>query len=92
MHTSDDTSIYDKVVNAIFDEEMLSTKDNHENVGRTKLVGNDSSSIQYTEMDTETVIRLWRSVRKCSDIIVQSIWKLYPCNYLVIVCHSIGLS
>ncbi|KAM7486980.1 hypothetical protein LguiA_002989 [Lonicera macranthoides] len=53
MHTSEDTTIHDKVVNAIFDEEMLSTKHHHEHVGRLKFVGNDTSAIQYTDMDTE---------------------------------------
>ncbi|KAK9288122.1 hypothetical protein L1049_016570 [Liquidambar formosana] len=53
MQTSEDTSIYDKVVNAIFDEEMLNIKDHHQRVGRLQLVGNDTSSIQGTDLDTE---------------------------------------
>lgn len=53
MQTSEDTSIYDKVVNAIFDEEMLNMKDHHQRVGRLQLVGNDTSSIQGTDLDTE---------------------------------------
>ncbi|XP_059632903.1 eIF-2-alpha kinase GCN2 isoform X3 [Cornus florida] len=53
MHTSEDTSIYDKVVNAIFDEELSSTKDHHEHVERLRLLRNDTSSIQYTDSETE---------------------------------------
>lgn len=53
MHTSDDTSIYDKVVDAIFNAEMLSSKENHDHAGRLKLVANDTSPIQYTDLDTE---------------------------------------
>lgn len=53
MHTSEDTSIRDKVVNAIFDEEIIGTKGHHEHVGRLKLVKSDTSSIQYTDLDTE---------------------------------------
>lgn len=51
MQTSEDTSVYDKVVNAIFDKEMLSAKNLR--VGRLRLVGDGTSSIQYTETDTE---------------------------------------
>ncbi|KAK3012844.1 hypothetical protein RJ639_010344, partial [Escallonia herrerae] len=53
MHTSEDRSIHDKVVNAIFDENMLSTKDVYERGVSAKLVSNDTSSIQYTEVATE---------------------------------------
>ncbi|KAA8527288.1 hypothetical protein F0562_034615 [Nyssa sinensis] len=52
MHTSEDTSIYDKVVNAIFDDEMSITIDHHEHVARLRF-RNDASSIQYTDLDTE---------------------------------------
>lgn len=51
MHTSDDTSIRDKVVNAIFDEEMVGPKARQENYDAPKLIEHDSS-IQYTELDT----------------------------------------
>lgn len=50
MHNSEDTSIYDKVVDAIFNEETLSTK-NHLEI--PKLGGNATSSIQHTDLDTE---------------------------------------
>lgn len=53
MRTSEDTSVYDKVVNAIFDEEMLSMRDHHQRVGKLPLVGNDTSSLQCTYLDTE---------------------------------------
>ncbi|KAJ7980699.1 protein kinase family protein [Quillaja saponaria] len=51
MHASEDTRIYDKVINAIFDEEVLSMKDH----GRTLKMGmaGDNSSIHYTDVDTE---------------------------------------
>ncbi|XP_027910011.1 eIF-2-alpha kinase GCN2 isoform X1 [Vigna unguiculata] len=52
MQKSEDTSIYDKVLSAIFDEEMLSTKHIRQ-VGRLGSVGDSSSSIQYTEFETE---------------------------------------
>ncbi|XP_057957013.1 eIF-2-alpha kinase GCN2 [Malania oleifera] len=52
MQISEDTSIFDKVVNAIFDEETLSMK-YHQHVGGLRLTGGDTSSIQYTDLDTE---------------------------------------
>jgi translation initiation factor 2-alpha kinase 4 len=52
MQKSEDRSIYDKVLNAIFDEEMLSTKYIHQ-VGRLGSVGDSSSSIQHTDLVTE---------------------------------------
>ncbi|KAI3470117.1 hypothetical protein Pfo_026780 [Paulownia fortunei] len=52
IHSSEDTSIYEKLVSAIFDEDTLSTKDNHENVGRLKSVRDDTSSILFTDVDT----------------------------------------
>lgn len=56
MHNSEDTSIYDKVVDAIFSEETLSTK-NHAEI--PKLGGNDTSSIQHTDLDTEIRDLVW---------------------------------
>ncbi|GAB4825465.1 eukaryotic translation initiation factor 2-alpha kinase [Ancistrocladus abbreviatus] len=53
MQTSEDTSVYDKVVSAIFDEEMLSSKYSSHSTGRLKLVGDDSSFAQYSDVDTE---------------------------------------
>ncbi|GMH19767.1 hypothetical protein Nepgr_021608 [Nepenthes gracilis] len=53
MQTSEDTSVYDKVIGAIFDEEMLSFKSSNQHAGRLKLVGDDSSTIQYSDMETE---------------------------------------
>jgi len=52
MQKSEDTSIYDKVLNAIFDEEMLSTKHIRQ-VGRLGSVGDNNSSIQHTDFVTE---------------------------------------
>ncbi|GMJ08489.1 GENERAL CONTROL NON-DEPRESSIBLE 2, ARABIDOPSIS THALIANA GENERAL CONTROL NON-DEPRESSIBLE 2 [Hibiscus trionum] len=52
MQTSEDTSVYDKVLNAIFDEEMLATKNHHQNAGRMGMVHHDTS-IQFADLDTE---------------------------------------
>ncbi|KAL6528004.1 hypothetical protein OROHE_014954 [Orobanche hederae] len=52
IHSSEDTSIYEKLVSAIFDEDMLSTKDNRENIGRLKSVQDDTSLILSTDVDT----------------------------------------
>ncbi|XVF29350.1 hypothetical protein REPUB_Repub15cG0113100 [Reevesia pubescens] len=53
MQTSEDTSTYDKVVNAIFDEEMLGMKNHHQNAVRLRMVQHDTSSIQFADLDTE---------------------------------------
>ncbi|CAI8616723.1 unnamed protein product [Vicia faba] len=52
MLKSEDRSIYDKVLNAIFDEEMLSSKHIHQ-VGRLGSVGDNNSSIQHTDFVTQ---------------------------------------
>ncbi|GAV69857.1 Pkinase domain-containing protein/RWD domain-containing protein/HGTP_anticodon2 domain-containing protein/tRNA-synt_His domain-containing protein [Cephalotus follicularis] len=52
MQSSEDTSVYDKVVNAIFDEEMLG-KNHHQPVGRLRMAAHDTLSIQYTDLGTE---------------------------------------
>ena len=52
MQTSEDTSVYDKVVNAIFDEDMLGMKNHHMNAGRLRMVQHDTS-IQFADLDTE---------------------------------------
>ncbi|XP_074341047.1 eIF-2-alpha kinase GCN2-like isoform X1 [Apium graveolens] len=51
MHTSEDTSIRDKIVNAIFDEDMVGPKACQENFDAPKLIEHDTS-IQYTELNT----------------------------------------
>ncbi|OMO57620.1 hypothetical protein CCACVL1_25734 [Corchorus capsularis] len=53
MKTSEDTSVYDKVVNAIFDEEMSGMKNHHQNAGRLRMVQHDTSSVQFADFDTE---------------------------------------
>ncbi|KAG7995092.1 hypothetical protein I3843_01G090700 [Carya illinoinensis] len=66
MQTSEDRSMYEKVVNAIFDEDMLSIKDLHRHAGRPRLAG-DETSIQYTDLDTEVrdyVVEVTREVFK----------------------------
>ena len=52
IHTSEDTSIYEKVVSAIFDEDKLRTKDRHENVERLKSIRDDISTTCFTDVDT----------------------------------------
>ncbi|XP_058730031.1 eIF-2-alpha kinase GCN2 isoform X2 [Vicia villosa] len=52
MLKSEDRSIYDKVLNAIFDEEMLSSK-HIQQVGRLGSVGDNNSSIQHTDFVTQ---------------------------------------
>ncbi|KAI7743479.1 hypothetical protein M8C21_011242 [Ambrosia artemisiifolia] len=59
MHNSEDTSIYDKVVNAIFSEEILSTKNQDNDTETPKLGRNDTSSIQHTDLDTEIRDLVW---------------------------------
>lgn len=53
MQTAEDTSIYDKVVNAIFDKEMSTAKEHHHRAGRFWSVGDNCCSIQYTDLETE---------------------------------------
>ncbi|KAL4290262.1 hypothetical protein GQ457_14G000440 [Hibiscus cannabinus] len=52
MQTSEDTSVYEKVVNAIFDDEMLAAKNHHQNAGKLGMVHHDTS-IQFADLDTE---------------------------------------
>ncbi|KAL8139636.1 hypothetical protein V2J09_005657 [Rumex salicifolius] len=47
MQTSEDTTVYDRVVSSIFDEDMMNLRSNHQNAG--KLVGNDT---QHSQIDT----------------------------------------
>lgn len=53
MKTSEDRTVYDKVVSSIFDEEMLSMKSQHQLSGRLGMGGGDTSSVQYADLDTE---------------------------------------
>ncbi|KAF2322118.1 hypothetical protein GH714_006971 [Hevea brasiliensis] len=53
MQTSEDRTVYDKVVSSIFDEEMLSMKSQNQLSGRLGMGGGDTSSIQYADLDTE---------------------------------------
>lgn len=65
MQTSEDRSMYDKVVNAIFDDvDVLSIKDLHCHAGRLRLAV-DETSIQYTDLDTvvrDYVVEVTREV------------------------------
>ncbi|TQE11671.1 hypothetical protein C1H46_002707 [Malus baccata] len=53
MQTSEDRSVYDRVLNAIFDEEMLSVKDQQHRDGSGGLGGRDTSAVQYADLQTE---------------------------------------
>lgn len=53
MRTSEDTRVYDKVVNAIFDEESLMMKDQQQHADRSKLDGNVDPYISCTEFGAE---------------------------------------
>lgn len=71
MQTSEDTSVYDKVVNAIFDEDTLASRSSHHHSGRLKSVADDVSAVQYSDVDTEVrdhVIDVTREVfrRHCA--------------------------
>ena len=52
MQTSEDRSIYDKVVNAIFDQDVSSIKDQHHHPGRFRLPESGASAIQYVDLNT----------------------------------------
>lgn len=45
--------MYDRVVSTIFDMNRLMMKDHHEYGGSTKMTRDESSFIQYSEIDTE---------------------------------------
>lgn len=65
MQTSEDSSIYNKVVDAIFDDEMLNIKDEHHHTGELRLARDDTSAIQYTDLNTEIrdyVVEITREV------------------------------
>ncbi|GAA0140422.1 non-receptor serine/threonine protein kinase [Lithospermum erythrorhizon] len=53
IHNSEDTSIYDKIVKALFDAEMLRKKDHQESIERLKLDGNDTSSFIISDVETD---------------------------------------
>ncbi|XP_030938863.1 eIF-2-alpha kinase GCN2 isoform X2 [Quercus lobata] len=76
MQTSEDRSVYDKVVNAIFDEEMLNVKDHHHHAGEMRLAGDDTS-IQYTDLDTE--------VRDCVVEVTREIFRQHCARHLEII-------
>eukprot|EP00268_Persea_americana_P003306 TRINITY_DN10996_c0_g1_i6.p1 TRINITY_DN10996_c0_g1~~TRINITY_DN10996_c0_g1_i6.p1 ORF type:complete len:1275 (-),score=277.01 TRINITY_DN10996_c0_g1_i6:717-4541(-) len=52
IQTAEDTYVYDRVVSTIFDEERFTLKAHRHHGGRGK-VTDESSFIQYTELDTE---------------------------------------
>nr|XP_043628551.1 eIF-2-alpha kinase GCN2 [Erigeron canadensis] len=59
MHNSEDTTIYDKVVNAIFSEDILSNKNKDNQSEISKLDGNNTSAVQHSELDTEVRDLVW---------------------------------
>lgn len=76
MQTSEDRSVYDKVVNAIFDEEMLNVEDHHHHAGEMRLAGDDTS-IQYTDLDTE--------VRDCVVELTREVFRQHCAKHLEII-------
>ncbi|XP_060216255.1 eIF-2-alpha kinase GCN2 isoform X2 [Lycium barbarum] len=54
IHASDDTGIYDKIVNAIFNEDTLNTKGHNTNLESSKVAGRDTSCILFTDLQTES--------------------------------------
>lgn len=59
MHNSEDTSIYDKVVGAVFSEEIINTKNQDNESEVPKLGAKEISSIQHTDLDTEIRDLVW---------------------------------
>ncbi|KAK6776172.1 hypothetical protein RDI58_027173 [Solanum bulbocastanum] len=54
IHTSDDTGVYDKIVNAVFNEDTLNTKGHNTNLESSKVSGRDTSCILFTDLQTES--------------------------------------
>ncbi|CAN4120986.1 unnamed protein product [Withania somnifera] len=54
IHASDDTGVYDKIINAIFNEDTLNTKGHNTNLESSKVVGRDTSCILFTDLQTES--------------------------------------
>ncbi|MCD7473049.1 eukaryotic translation initiation factor 2-alpha kinase [Datura stramonium] len=54
IHTSDDTGVYDKIVNAIFNEDTLDTKGHNTNLESLKVDGRDTSCILFTDLQTDS--------------------------------------
>ncbi|KAK4341295.1 hypothetical protein RND71_039796 [Anisodus tanguticus] len=54
IHASDDTGVYDKIVNAIFNEDTLNTKGHNTNLESSKVAGRDTSCILFTDLQTES--------------------------------------
>lgn len=77
MQTSEDRSVYDKVVNAIFDEEILRMKNQHQRAGRLRIVRDDTSCIQLEDLDTE--------LRDCVIEIVREVFKQHCAKHLEII-------
>ncbi|CAH9082427.1 unnamed protein product [Cuscuta epithymum] len=53
IHTSDDTFVYDKIVSAVFNAERPNTKGHAEIDGRLIMSGNDTSSILFSDFETD---------------------------------------
>ncbi|KAL3324499.1 hypothetical protein AABB24_038571 [Solanum stoloniferum] len=54
IHASDDTGVYDKIVNAVFNEDTLNTKGHNTNLESSKVAGRDTSCILFTDLQTES--------------------------------------
>ncbi|XP_055836159.1 eIF-2-alpha kinase GCN2 isoform X3 [Solanum dulcamara] len=54
IHASDDTGVYDKIVNAIFNEDTLNSKGHNTNLESSKVAGRDNPCILFTDLQTES--------------------------------------
>ncbi|KAI4302752.1 hypothetical protein MLD38_038463 [Melastoma candidum] len=67
MRSSEDTSVYNKVVGAIFDDEALRMREHHQHISGSKSSMNVESTIQFAEYATEVrdnVVEVAREVFK----------------------------
>lgn len=99
MQTSEDSSVYDRVVSVIFDEEVLEMKSHQSSSSRLCA---DDSYIQYTEINTELrdyVVEITKEVfrQHCAkhlEVIPMRLlsdcpqFSRYPCVLVAIICHS----
>ncbi|PQQ18675.1 eIF-2-alpha kinase GCN2 [Prunus yedoensis var. nudiflora] len=94
MQTSEDRSVYDKVLNAIFDE-MLSMKDQQHHDGRLGSVS-DISAIQYADLHTEArdyVVDITREVfrQHCANTSKNTVKLLTHGGDMLELCHELRL-
>lgn len=99
IHTSEDTGVYDKIVNSIFNEESLSSNE-HERGGRLRLVGGDTSSIMLTDVDTsyrdqviEVAARVFRQhcAKRLENIAMRMSGDCFQLDRSPFVCNALLL-